>query len=109
MKHFLKEKSCLIAVLVAATFPSHSAPPASLPGQPRQQTLLTNQSPVFKDATDSTSYELGVKFSPSRNGVVTAIRYWKPLSELGVPPPAPQTYTHTGRIWSIQPSALAGC
>jgi hypothetical protein len=55
------------------------------------QTLFTTQVPSNPDATDNTTYELGMKFRSATTGQITAIRYWKSPSESG---------THTGKIWA---------
>jgi len=62
------------------------------------QSLFTVQTPSVANTTDSTPYELGMKFRVARSGLVTAIRYWKAPSEVG---------THIGRIWSSAGVQLA--
>ncbi|MCC5637261.1 DUF4082 domain-containing protein [Nostoc sp. CHAB 5844] len=54
-------------------------------------TILTNQTPGIADASDGTSYELGMKFISTAAGKITAIRFLKPPSETG---------THIGKIWA---------
>jgi len=44
------------------------------------QSVFTNQSPALTGQNDSTSYELGLKFTSDQPGAVTAIRYWKDAS-----------------------------
>ncbi|MEM7555306.1 MAG: N,N-dimethylformamidase beta subunit family domain-containing protein [Cyanobacteria bacterium P01_A01_bin.84] len=56
------------------------------------QSILTTQTPNLPDASDGTSYELGVKFVSNQAGQVVAIRYYKSPSETG---------THTGTIWNM--------
>ena len=60
--------------------------------------LFVAQQPVSADSADGTAYELGMKFQSSRSGQISAIRYWKAVSETG---------THTGRIWSATGTQLA--
>jgi len=60
---------------------------------PTGQTLLTTQTPAITNASDGSgvNYELGMAFTGTSAGQITAIRFWKTSSETG---------THTGRIWS---------
>ncbi|MBU7587107.1 MAG: DUF4082 domain-containing protein [Nostoc sp. TH1S01] len=60
--------------------------------------VFTNQTPDYPNATDSASYELGMKFRSTQAGQITAIRYWKAPSETG---------THIGKIWSANGQSLA--
>ncbi len=62
------------------------------------QTIFTNQTPSNPNATDNTTYELGLKFQSDTAGQITAIRYWKAASETG---------SHVGRIWSSTGTLLA--
>ncbi len=63
-----------------------------------ENTLFTNQIPNYPDNTDNgASYELGVKFQTTRNGHITAIRYYKAEDDAG---------SHTGRIWDSSGNAL---
>ena len=67
--------------------------------QPSAYTVLGNQTPVVLDATDdSSSVELGMKFSTSQAGSVTAIRFFKGVGNTG---------THTGSLWSSTGTRLA--
>jgi methionine-rich copper-binding protein CopC len=50
------------------------------------------------DATDKNSVELGVKFVPSLNGDITAVRFYKLPDNTG---------THTGTLWSSTGTILA--
>lgn len=63
-----------------------------------QGSVLTTQTPATLNASDNTSYELGMKFQSSTAGHITAVRYWKASSETG---------THTGNIWSASGTLLA--
>jgi hypothetical protein len=53
--------------------------------------LLTNQTPATAAANDSSAVELGMAFTPSVNGAVTAIRFYKGTGNTG---------THVGSLWS---------
>jgi hypothetical protein len=57
------------------------------------QTLFTTQTPAITNASDGSTvnYELGMAFTSTVAGQITAVRFWKASSETG---------THTGRIWS---------
>src|SRR5262249_53488541 len=61
------------------------------------QSLFTTQTPAVPNVAGG-PYELGMKFQIARAGTITAIRYWKSVSESGV---------HTGRIWSSTGTLLA--
>lgn len=62
------------------------------------QQIFSTQVPALLDATDSVSYELGMKFRSVRSGKISAVRYWKATSESG---------THVGRIWNSTGTLLA--
>jgi Domain of unknown function (DUF4347)/Domain of unknown function (DUF4082) len=65
-------------------------------------TLFGTEAPARLDATDGSGsagdYELGVEFRSARVGTISAIRYFKALSEIG---------SHVGRIWSSTGELLA--
>ncbi|MBD2772090.1 DUF4082 domain-containing protein [Iningainema tapete] len=65
---------------------------------PANQTIFTTQTPSVPNDTDGVPYELGLKFQSTRAGQITAIRYWKAVSETG---------SHVGRIWSSTGTILA--
>ena len=50
------------------------------------------------DASDSSSVELGVKFTPSSNGTITGVRFYKVPDNTG---------THTGSLWTASGAQLA--
>jgi Domain of unknown function (DUF4082) len=54
--------------------------------------------PNFTNITDGVAYELGLKFTSAKAGVIQSIRYWKAPSETG---------THVGKIWSSTGQLLA--
>jgi hypothetical protein len=62
--------------------------------------LFTTQTPALLHNTDGAgvNYELGMRFTSTTAGHITAIRFWKDSSETG---------THTGRIWSASGVLLA--
>ncbi len=62
------------------------------------QSVFTTQTPAVPDWTDGIPYELGMKFRSDRNGQILAIRYFKPVSEVG---------THVGKIWTADGTVLA--
>jgi hypothetical protein len=62
------------------------------------ETLLGSSSPASIDANDGVAYELGMKFSATTAGQITAIRFYKSPSESG---------THTGKIYSSSGALLA--
>lgn len=63
-----------------------------------QQTMFGDEVPVVASANDGAPVELGVAFTPSRNGQVTAIRFFKGPGNAG---------THTGSLWSSTGTRLA--
>ena len=52
----------------------------------------------MSDGADTSSVELGVKFTPSLNGKITAVRFYKLPDNTG---------THTGTLWSSTGTQLA--
>jgi hypothetical protein len=61
-------------------------------------TLFGTTAPASADAGDSGSVELGVRFTPSTNGFVSGVKYYKSAANTG---------THTGTLWSSSGAALA--
>lgn len=63
-------------------------------------TLLTTQTPAIAAASDGggTNYELGMRFTSTSAGRITAVRFWKSANESGA---------HVGRIWSVSGTLLA--
>ncbi|NPD03676.1 DUF4082 domain-containing protein [Nocardioides sp. zg-1308] len=55
-----------------------------------EQTLFSDEVPAVESAADGAPVELGVALTPSRNGVITAIRFYKGAGNTG---------THTGSLW----------
>jgi Domain of unknown function (DUF4347)/Domain of unknown function (DUF4082) len=74
--------------------------PASNPIGTEQFTSLFSPTttPSNPSATDGVGYELGMEFSSTTAGQVSAIRYYKAAGETG---------THVGRIWSSTGTLLA--
>ena len=62
------------------------------------QTLFGDEVPAVEAAADGAPVELGVRFTPSRNGFVSAIRFYKGAGNTGV---------HTGSLWSATGTRLA--
>jgi hypothetical protein len=66
---------------------------------PTVSTLFGSQTPSVLAATDDGSpVELGVKFTPTANGTVTAIRFFKGATNTG---------THIGHLWTASGARLA--
>ena len=62
------------------------------------QTVLTNQEPTNENFSDSGGpYELGMTFSSTSDGNITAIRHWKAPDD---------NATHVGRIWDANGNQL---
>lgn len=64
----------------------------------QNQTLLGDVVPDIPAADDGAPVELGMAFTPSRDGTVKAIRFFKGAGNNG---------THTGSVWSMAGSRLA--
>ncbi len=63
------------------------------------QTVLTDQMPTNENFSDSVGpYELGMTFSSTSAGEITAIRHWKAPDD---------NATHVGRIWDANGNQLA--
>jgi Domain of unknown function (DUF4082)/Bacterial Ig-like domain len=60
--------------------------------------MFTGLTPANASVSDPSSVELGTAFTPSVNGTVTAIRFYKGAGNTG---------THTGSIWSSSGTRLA--
>jgi hypothetical protein len=61
-------------------------------------TMFDTGSPTVPSADDGSAVELGVSFTPSVNGQVTAVRFYKGAGNGG---------THTGSVWSSAGTRLA--
>ena len=59
--------------------------------------VFTNQTPSNANASDNATYELGMKFTSTKAGQITGIRFWKAASETG---------SHIGKIWSSNGTLL---
>ncbi|CAI9398726.1 DUF4082 domain-containing protein [Nocardioides sp. T2.26MG-1] len=63
------------------------------------ETLFGDLTPVVSaEASDASAVELGTAFTPSRNGTVSAIRFFKGAGNLGV---------HVGSLWTAGGTKLA--
>ena len=60
--------------------------------------LGTSVTPSTVDSGDGSAIEVGVRFTPTADGVVTSVRYYKASTNTG---------THTGSLWSAAGSLLA--
>ena len=59
---------------------------------------LGNRPPVVVDSGDPSAVELGLKFTPSQNGYISGVRFYKSTTNTG---------THTGSLWSASGTRLA--
>jgi len=73
-----------------ASSPSNVANPAN--------TLFELGTPSVVDSADTSSVELGVRFTPDSSGSINGIRFYKAASNVG---------THTGSLWSATGTRLA--
>lgn len=62
-----------------------------------EEKIFTTQTATTLNATDSTAYEMGLRFTSAVPGRIMAIRYWRATSETG---------SHTGRIWNSSGTQL---
>ena len=80
-----------------ATFITSKAYPPS--GSTCPCTIWPDVAPTgVTDATDSSSVELGVTFTPAADGTITGVRFYKTPDNTG---------THTGTLWNANGSQLA--
>ena len=63
-----------------------------------EDTIFDFATPPVVDSGDGSSVTLGVKFTPSVNGTITGVRFYKSATNSG---------THVGTLWSGSGSALA--
>jgi hypothetical protein len=63
-----------------------------------QHTVFDFATPAVVDSQDSTSVELGMKFTADSSGTVTGVRFYKSAANTG---------THTGSLWSATGTRLA--
>ncbi|KQW49458.1 hypothetical protein ASC77_08845 [Nocardioides sp. Root1257] len=82
------------ATLATQTWTFHTRGPDSV----TSQSLFTGQVPQVTAVDESSPVELGTAFSPTRNGTVTGIRFYKGPGNNG---------THTGSLWSSSGTRLA--
>ncbi len=80
--------------------PTTTTPPPQPPPTGTAQTLFTTQTPAQVNLTDgaTVNYELGMRFTATIAGKITAVRFYKAPSERG---------THVGTIWSSTGQRLA--
>ncbi len=74
--------------------------PASAPSAATtpEDTIFDFSVPQTPDSGDGSSVTIGVKFTPSTNGTVTGIRFYKAATNVG---------THIGTLWSSSGTVLA--
>ncbi|MCG6118643.1 MAG: DUF4082 domain-containing protein [Aquimonas sp.] len=73
------------------------------------QTVFTTQAPSNPlGFNDGVPYELGLRFTPSVNGLVTAIRYWQPAPRIAgiTGQPQPIASAATGKLYDANGSVL---
>jgi len=90
--------STTIAVSATGLSGASTTLTVSAPAGGSGQSLFTGQTPAIASASDGVPYELGMKFTVSTSGVITALRFWKALGDTG---------SHIGRIWSESGTLLA--
>ncbi|MGP5071867.1 DUF4082 domain-containing protein [Arthrobacter rhombi] len=61
-------------------------------------TVFGNAKPESIDSGDGSSTELGLRFSPTADGYISGVRFYKSKANTG---------THTGTLWSLTGEALA--
>ena len=76
------------------TGPASAASPATTP----EDTIFDFASPSTVDSGDSSSVELGVKFTADTSGAITGIRFYKSAANTG---------THVGSLWTASGTLLA--
>ena len=62
------------------------------------QSLFTDQVPAVQAVSEASPVELGTAFSPTTNGKVAGVRFYKGAGNIG---------THTGSLWSASGTRLA--
>jgi hypothetical protein len=83
------------AINAAGTGADSTASPAVTP----EDTIFDfSGAPVNIDTGDTASTELGVKFSPSTDGAITGLRFYKAAANAG---------THIGTLWTLGGTQLA--
>ncbi len=75
-----------------------SAASVASPAATPQDTIFELATPAMVDSGDTSSVELGVKFTPQEKGTVTGIRFYKAATNTG---------THVGSLWSSTGTLLA--
>src|SRR5262249_1092396 len=84
-------------VTATSSIGTSESSPASSAVTP-EDTIFEFGTPTTVDSGDSSSVELGVKFTASENGSVTGIRFYKAAANTG---------THIGALWSASGTLLA--
>ncbi len=76
------------------TGPASSPSPATTP----EDTIFDFSTPATQDSGDTSSVELGVKFTADTSGQITGIRFYKSAANTG---------THVGSLWTASGTLLA--
>lgn len=71
---------------------------AAAPPPPAQESLWANATPVSPDTGADSAVTLGVRFSASKAGRITGLRFWKFATNTGA---------HVGNVWSAAGAKLA--
>ncbi|GAA1222298.1 hypothetical protein GCM10009655_22370 [Rhodoglobus aureus] len=107
---FTRPRSIIALFVTAAIFiagaVSLSAGAVAHPTDPTDRATATSSTSIWGNSkptgasldTDKKAVELGTKFTPTTNGRVTAIRFYKVTGQTGV---------HTGSIWAADGTRLA--
>jgi hypothetical protein len=83
----------------AASWSFAVACPCSIFGSAPPPTVLTSQAgPASTTTSDASAVELGLRFTPTSNGFVTGVRFYKGAGNTG---------THVGSLWSTAGQKLA--
>lgn len=62
------------------------------------ETIFTTQVPAENNSTGGSAWEVGTRFTTTREGIVTGFRFYKGAGETG---------THTARLWNSSGTQLA--
>ena len=81
-----------------ATLPAQSWGFRTRGPDPNAQSLFSDHLPQVSSAADAAPVELGTVFGPTRDGTITALRFFKGTGNLG---------THTGSLWTETGTRLA--
>lgn len=102
MKRLLAAAASVLTLAACADVPTpvEAGPPSGGPAAVKyyhpQQTIFTTQTPA--ETLDATGgWEVGTRFTTTREGLLSGFRYWKALGETG---------THTVKLWTTSGSLI---